>query len=89
MKKPYENVVESLVKCLKDNSINKTTVCEAIIELGPVGEEILLEILKTTSANDFKLKESVIYCLRSADVKSPTIDFVLEELFKHCKGTRI
>jgi hypothetical protein len=29
-----------------------------------IGEEILLEILKNTNKNDFKLKEAVIYSLR-------------------------
>ena len=53
---PYENVIEALVRCLKDNSINKVTVCETIIKLGLFGEEILLEILKNTNQNDFKLK---------------------------------
>ena len=56
VREPYEHVIEALVKCLKDNSINKVTICETIIKFGGVGEEILLEILKNTTTNDFKLK---------------------------------
>lgn len=82
-------MIEALVRCLKDNSINKVTVCETIIKLGLFGEEILLEILKNTNQHDFKLKEAIIYSLREADVKNPHIDYVLEEIFKNCKGTRV
>jgi len=34
---PYEHVIENLVKCLKDNSVNKVTVCETIIKMGIIG----------------------------------------------------
>ena len=66
-------MIEALVKCLKDNSVNKVTVCENIIKLRGVGEEILLYILKNTSLNDFKLNEAVIYSLKDADVKVSSI----------------
>lgn len=42
VKEPYDYVVEGLMKCLKDNSVNKVTVCEAIIRLGKIGEELLI-----------------------------------------------
>lgn len=86
---PYEHVVEALVRCLKDNTVNKVTVCQTIMKLGAIGEEILLEVLRNTNQSDFKLKEAVVISLREADVSNPHIDFVLEEVFKHCKGTRV
>ena len=76
------------MRCLRDNSVNKVTVCESLMKLGQIGEELLLEILKTTNNSDFKLKEAIIFCLREASIKSSTIDYVIEEIFKNCKGTR-
>jgi hypothetical protein len=86
---PSEYVIEGLVRCLKENSVNKVTVCETIIKMGMLGEEVLLEILRSTHQSDFKLKEAVLLSLRDSDVRNPHIDYVLEELFKHCKSPRV
>lgn len=70
-------VFEGLVKALKDGSINKSTVCETMIHMGPVGEEILIEVLKATHKSDFKLKSAIIGSFRFADVTQPSIDFLI------------
>lgn len=74
---PNELVIEGLVRALKDGSINKNTICETLIHMGSTGEEILVEILKTTHHSDFKLKSAIIGCFKFADVTQPSIDFLI------------
>lgn len=80
-----ETVFPVLTKILRDGSINKKTVCQTLIRLGVNGEQILLDILKNVSRSNYKLKASIIDSLKLADVNKPTIDFILEELFRNAK----
>eukprot|EP01017_Pseudomicrothorax_dubius_P042162 TRINITY_DN6841_c0_g1_i5.p1 TRINITY_DN6841_c0_g1~~TRINITY_DN6841_c0_g1_i5.p1 ORF type:complete len:898 (-),score=219.15 TRINITY_DN6841_c0_g1_i5:408-3101(-) len=79
----------ALSKVLKDSSINKLTVCETIVTLGVDGEALLLNVMKTTPAGNYKLKAAVIQSLELANVTKPTIDFVIEELFRHSSDAMI
>lgn len=72
-----------LVKCLKDGSINKVVVCETLVRLGQRGEQILLDILKKVPNINYSLKAAIIQSLELADADSPSIDFVIEELFRN------
>lgn len=82
-----ENVEPSpyqiLVKILKDGSINRVVVCETLVRLGVQGEQILLDILKQVPNSNYALKSAIIQSLELADVDRPTIDFVIEELFRN------
>jgi len=82
-----ENVEPSpyqvLVKILKDGSINRVVVCETLVRLGVQGEQILLDILKQVPNSNYSLKSAIIQSLELADVDRPTIDFVIEELFRN------
>jgi len=72
-----------LVKVLKEGTINKVVVCETLVRLGVQGEHILLDILKNAPNTDYGLKSAIIQSFELADVDRPTIDFVIEELFKN------
>lgn len=71
-----------LVKVLRDGSINKSTVCETLIRLGEAGERCLIEELKTIKHDHLSLK-SIIESFKDADYSKPSIDFVIEEIFKY------
>ena len=77
------SVFSLLVKILREGSINKTVVCETLVRLGVQGEHILLDILKNAPHTDYTLKSAIIQSFELADVDRPTIDFVIEELFKN------
>lgn len=72
-----------LVKALKDGSINKVVVCETLVRLGERGEFIILDILKKVPNVNYVLKAALIQSLELAEVNRPTIDFVIEELFRN------
>ena len=74
-----------LIKILKEGTINKLTVCETMVQLGIYGEQVLIDMLKKGSATDFKLRAAIIESFKLANVDKPTIDFVIEELFKNSK----
>ena len=75
--------VPILGKMLKDNSsFNKQTIAESLIILGEDGERILLKILNDNLEFDTKLKVSILKALSVIDIKSPSIDFVVETLYK-------
>lgn len=74
---------QSLVRILRDGTINKLTVCDTLVRLGSEGEQILLDILKNTPNSNYVLKAAIIQSLELADVEKPTIDFVIEELFRN------
>lgn len=82
-----ENVEPSpypiLVKALKDGSINKVVVCETLVRLGVQGEQILLDMLKGMPNTNYGMKTAIIQSFELADVDRPTIDFVIEELFRN------
>ena len=73
---------QNLVKILRDGTINKLTVCDTLVRLGSEGEQILLDILKNTPNSNHVLRAAIIQSLELADVEKPTIDFVIEELFR-------
>lgn len=58
MRDPIEEVIEQLVRCLKDGSINRELVCQTLVRVHPVCEVILMEILKSTQ--DSKIQEIVL-----------------------------
>ena len=74
-----------LTKILRDGSINKKTVCQTLVRLGVNGEQILLDILKNMPRSNYKLKASIIDSLKLANVDKPTVDFIIEELFRNAK----
>lgn len=74
-----------LLKCLRDGSINKLTICEAMIKLGQAGEHLLIETLKNAHPSNFKLKSNIIESFSLANVDRPSIDFVIEEIFRSSK----
>jgi hypothetical protein len=49
-----------LTRILRDNSINKLTVCESLVRLGIYGEQILIDLLKNVAHANFKLKTAII-----------------------------
>lgn len=78
-----EEAFPALTKMLRDGTINKLVVCETIVKLGVVGEQILIDVLRTVQSSNFKVKTAVIEALGVANVSKPTVDFVIEEVFKH------
>ena len=48
--------------------------------MGPLGEQILVSIFSRIPQNDIKLKCSIIRAFALANIKSPSIDFVIEVL---------
>lgn len=53
--------------------------------MGPLGEQILVSIFARIPQNDIKLKCSIIRAFALANIKSPSIDFVIEVLLKTAK----
>jgi len=78
-----------LIKVLKEGTINKVVVCETLVRLGVQGEHILLDILKNAPNTDYGLKSAIIQSFELADVDRPTIDFVIEELFKNAADSMV
>ena len=78
-----EDAFPMLTRVLRDGTINKLSVCETIVKLGVTGEQILIDILRTVQSSNHKVKTAVIEALGIANVGKPTIDFVIEEVFKH------
>lgn len=70
-----------LTRLLKDGSVNKQTVAETMINVGTLGEQVLVRILKSEPENNFKLRECIVRALALANVQNPNIDFVIEVLF--------
>ncbi|KAL4445474.1 hypothetical protein ABPG74_004548 [Tetrahymena malaccensis] len=79
----------ALTKILRDGSINKVTVCETLVRLGVYGEQILIDLLKNVPQSNFKLKTAIIQAFELANVQKPTIDFIIEELFKNASDKMI
>ena len=78
-----EETFPMLTRVLRDGTINKLSVCETIVKLGVTGEQILIDILRTIQSSNYKVKTAVIEALGMSNVAKPTIDFVIEEVFKH------
>ncbi len=84
-----EEVYPVLTKVLRDGSVNKLTVCQTLVRLGINGEQILLDILKNVPRSNYKLKVSIIKSLKLANVDKPTVDFIIEELFRNASDHMI
>jgi hypothetical protein len=52
-----------------------------MINVGPLGEQTLVQILKNEPKSNHKLKECIVRALALANVNNPNIDFVIEVLF--------
>lgn len=52
-----------------------------MINVGPLGEQTLVQILKNEPENNHKLRECIIRALALANVNNPNVDFVIEVLF--------
>jgi hypothetical protein len=70
-----------LTKILRDGTVNRQTVAETMINVGPLGEQTLVQILKNEPENNHKLRECIIRALALANVNNPNVDFVIEVLF--------
>lgn len=53
--------------------------------MGPLGETQLVNLVPTLHQNDSKLKVGIVRALALANIHSPSIDFVIELLFKCAK----
>ena len=56
-----------------------------MINVGPLGEQTLVQILKNEPENNHKLRECIIRALALANVNNPNVDFVIEVLFQASK----
>ena len=74
-----------LTKILRDGTVNRQTVAETMINVGPLGEQTLVQILKNEPENNHKLRECIIRALALANVNNPNVDFVIEILFQTSK----
>lgn len=80
---PAANVaIPVLAKILKDGSINRATVAETIVRLGPQGEKLVIEIMAKEPLSNMILRTAVIKALGQANVANNNIDYVIETLFK-------
>ncbi|EGR34180.1 HEAT repeat protein [Ichthyophthirius multifiliis] len=79
----------ALTKALRDGTINKLTICETLVRLGVYGEQILIDLLKNVPQSNFKLKTAIIQSFEIANVQSPRIDFIIEELFRNASDQMI
>lgn len=70
-----------LTKLLKDGAVNRQTVAETMINVGTLGEQTLVQIVKSEPENNHKLRECIVRALALANVNNPNIDFVIEILF--------
>lgn len=65
--------------------MNRQSVAETITLMGPMGEQILINMAQVVSPTDFKLKCSIVRALALTNILSPSIDFVIEILLKAAK----
>ena len=71
-----------LAKILKDGSINRATVAETIVRLGPQGEKLVIETMAKEPLSNMILRTAVIKALGQSNVNNNNIDYVIETLFK-------
>ena len=71
-----------LYKILRDGSINRGTVAETIVRLGPTGERLLIDILNNEPHSNGALRAGAVKALAHANICHNNIDFVVETLFK-------
>lgn len=56
-----------------------------MIKVGILGEQTLVQILKSEPENNQKLRECIVRALALANVDNPNIDFVIEILYQTSK----
>ena len=71
-----------LLKILKDGSINRSTVSETIVRLGPLGEKVVIDVLNKEPLSNLVLRTSIVRSLGQANVSTNNIDYVIETLYK-------
>ena len=71
-----------LAKILKDGSINRATVAETIVRLGPQGEKLVIDIMNKEPLSNLILRSAVIKALGHSNVNNNNIDYVIEMLYK-------
>jgi HEAT repeat protein len=71
-----------LYKILRDGSINRNTVAETIVRLGPAGEKLLIDMLNREPNGNATLRSGAVRALAFANVYNGNIDFVVEALFQ-------
>ena len=71
-----------LYKILRDGSINRNTVAETIVRLGPAGEKLLIDMLNREPNGNATLRSGAVRALAFANAYSSNIDFVIEALFQ-------
>ena len=76
------SAIPILYKILKDGSINRNTVAETIVRLGPSGEKLLVDMLNREPNANATLRGGAVRALAFANVYSSNIDFVVEALFQ-------
>ena len=80
---PAANIaIPVLAKILKDGSINRATVAETIVRLGPQGEKLVIETMSKEPLSNMILRTAVIKALGQANVNNNNIDYVIETLFR-------
>lgn len=75
------SAIPILYKILRDGSINRNTVAETIVRLGPIGEKLLIDMLNKEPNANATLRGGAVRALAFANVFSSNIDFVVEALF--------
>jgi HEAT repeat protein len=76
------SAIPILYRILRDGSINRNTVAETIVRLGPAGEKLLVDMLNKEPNSNATLRGGAIRALAFANVFSSNIDFVVEALFQ-------
>jgi HEAT repeat protein len=71
-----------LAKILKEGSINRATVAETMVRLGPQGEKLVIEIMKKEPLSNIILRVAAIKALSHANINNNNIDYVIETLYK-------
>lgn len=79
--------MDALIKCLKDGSINRELVCQTLLKIHPVCEELLVEILK--SSKDTKIQEIILCSFNEKQtLLSDNFLKILETIFEFSKNQK-
>ncbi|CAG9335294.1 unnamed protein product [Blepharisma stoltei] len=77
-----QKAIPVLFKILRDGSINRGTVAETIVRLGPQGERLLIDLLNHEPNSNITLRTGAVKALSQANIYHNNIDFVVETLFR-------
>lgn len=77
-----QKAIPVLFKILRDGSINRGTVAETIVRLGPQGERLLIDLLNHEPNSNNTLRTGAVKALSQANIYHNNIDFVVETLFR-------